>query len=205
MRAKYKLSSFFYDLIDVLYFNRERYSPRTALLSLIPDAPVRIFDACAGTGSNSLVIAKKKAKAEITALDLSADMLRIADEKFRKANVYNVKTVVADALCTGFGDNSFDVILLSLVLHEINEDLRQAILTEAKRVLNSGGQIIVIEWKQPQKPFQRFMFSLIKLMEPTGFESFLHTDLAAYFRTFGLTVRERRCCDYAQVLDLIRR
>jgi len=202
MKVNYKFNSFFYDLIDVLYFNRKRYSPRTALVSLIPDTPVRVLDVCAGTGSNSLVIAKNKAKAKITALDISADMLKIADKKFYKDKIKNVETLIGDACNTGFSDNSFDVILLSLVLHEIDESLRRAIINETKRILRYNGQIIIIEWEQPVKRFQRFMFSFIKAMEPQGFKDFLHKNLTNYFRTFGLTVLEKQSCDYTQVFAL---
>jgi len=204
MKANYKFLSFLYDLIDVLYFNRKKHSPRTALLKIIPDESVRVLDVCTGTGSNSLVIAKNKAGAKITALDLSADMLKIADKKFNKANVGNIKTVDADACDTGFVNNSFDIILLSLVLHEIEENLRQAMLNEAKRVLNDNGRIIIIEWEQPKKLFQRMMFSLIKAMEPKGFKEFLYSDLTAYFQSFGLTIADKQSCDYSQVLTLLK-
>ena len=202
MKANYKILSFFYDLIDVLYFNRKRHSPRTALLSFIPDTPVRVLDVCAGTGSNSLVIAKNNTKAKITALDLSVDMLKIAEKKFQKKNIKNIETKIANARKTGFDDNTFDVILLSLVLHEIDNDLRQAIISEAKRILRHDGRIIVIEWEQPVKRFQRFMFSFIKSMEPNGFKDFLNTDLTDYFRTIGLNIVEKRSCDYTQVFAL---
>ena len=202
--AKYKFSSF-YDLTDVLYFNREQNSPRTALLSLIPDRPVHVLDLCAGTGSNSLVIAKNKAEAKITALDLSVNMLTIADKKIKKGNIKNIELLVADACNTGFENNTFDVILLSLVLHEIAEDLRQAIINEAKRILRYDGKIIVIEWKQPVKLFQRLMFFTIKSMEPTCFKAFLYTDQVDYFHTFGLKTLEIQNCDYTQVFALSKR
>lgn len=205
MKVQYKALSFFYDLIDTLYFSREQYSPRTALLSFIPDTPVRVLDVCAGTGSNSLLIAKSKPGAKITAIDLSADMLKIAEKKFHNENITNVDTLVADARNTGFGDNSFDIVLLSLVLHEIGEELRQTIINEVKRILRHDGRIIIIEWEQPVKRFQRFMFSPIKSMEPNGFKDFLRTDLTNYFRTFGLNVIERQSCDYTQVLALLKK
>ena len=111
--VKYKTSSNIYDLLDVLYFNRKQHSPRTALISLIPDTPVRVLDVCAGTGSNSLSIARHKTGARITALDRSADMLRIAGNKILKANIGNIETIIADACSTGFDDETFDVVMLS--------------------------------------------------------------------------------------------
>jgi len=179
MKVKYKALSFIYDLIDVLYFNRKKYSPRTALLGFIPDTPIRVLDVCAGTGTNSLIIAKNKAEARITAIDLSADMLKIADNKYQKARIKNVETLIANACNTGLADNSFDVVLISLVLHEVEKDIQKAILSEAKRVLKNDGRIIVIEWEQPKKTLQRIIFSTIKAMEPKGFKDFLHSDLTA--------------------------
>jgi len=197
--AIYKFLSFFYDLIDVLYFNRAEFSPRAALLKFIPDTPVRVLDVCAGTGSNSLVIAKHKVGAKITVLDRSSEMLKIADRKIKEAKVNNIEIKIADACDTGFCSNSFDIVLFSLVLHEIDEDLRHAMLTEAKRILRNDGRTIVIEWEQPTKLFQRLMFWLIKLIEPKGF---LRTDLSDYFLSFGYTVHEKLSCDYTQVIML---
>ena len=201
--VKYKTLSFFYDLIDILYFNRKSGSPRTALINLIPDEPIRVLDVCAGTGTNSLLIARNKQQAKITALDLSADMLKIADNKFKKAGAGNIETVKADAAKTGLDDNSFDVILLSLTLHELNNAERKAILSEAKRLLSDDGKIIVIEWEQPKTLFKQIMFSLVKLMEPKGFKEFLYSNLSAYFEKYGLITLEKRSCDYSQVLVLM--
>jgi len=205
MKTKYNFFSFFYDLIDVLYFNRKKYSPRTALLELLSNMPTRVLDICAGTGANSLIIAKNKPDARLIALDLSSNMLKIANKKYRKARVENIETLIADACNTSLLDNSFDVVLIALVLHEIEKDMQKAIIAEAKRVLSDNGQIIVVEWEQPKGRFQRVMFSLIKMLEPRGFKNFLHIDLSAYFRTFGLRVLERHSCDYTQVFVLSKK
>jgi len=195
---------FSYDLLDFLFFHHEKSSPRTALLRFIPDKPLCLLDICAGTGSNSLLIATRKPKTRVTALDLSVDMLKIACKKFQKANVKNVEIKIDDACNTDFADNMFDVILLSLVLHEIDEGMRKVIINEVKRILRSDGRIIIIEWAQPTTFFQRLMFSLIKSMEPKGFKVFLHTNLSEYFHTFDLMVLEKQNCNYSQVFVLAK-
>jgi len=202
MKPNYTALSFVYDLIDVIYFNRKNRSPRTALIDIIPDTPVRILDVCAGTCSNSILIAENKPQAKITALDLSADMLKIAEKKFCKKNIRNIEISVTDACNSGFPNNSFDIILISLVLHEINEDLRKSILSEVKRLLTSNGRVIIIEWKQPVRLFQRIMFTPIKLLEPRGFKKFLQQDLTSYFKQKGFSINENRNCDYTQVIVL---
>ncbi len=202
MEIRYRSATFIYDLLDVIYFRNKQRSPRTALTGFIPNPAARVLDVCAGTGSNSLLIAQRYPNAKITALDSSENMLQIAEGKFRKAGIGNAETVIADACGTGYDDNAFDVVILSLVLHELDSDLQKTILTESKRVLRNDGRILILEWEQPQKLFRRLKFSLLKLMEPEGFIPFLQSDLAEFFRAFGLTVLEKRSCDYSQVLVL---
>ena len=205
MKVKYNFFSFLYDLIDVLYFNHKKSSPRTALLKFISNSPTRVLDVCAGTGTNSIVIAKNMVNTQLTALDLSVGMLKIAQKKYQKSQVENIETLIADACNMSLLDNSFDIVLISLVLHEIEKDMQKAILTEAKRVLSNDGKIIVIEWAQPKSRFQRMMFSLIKTLEPQEFKNFLHADLNTYFHTFGLNVLEKHSCDYTHVFVLTKK
>jgi len=199
---QYKSFSHTYDLLDTLFFKRN--SPRAALIEMIPDGPIKVLDGCAGTGTCSLLIAQNRHEARVVALDKSDHMLRVADRKFKEAQADNAETVLADATGTGFAVKSFDIILLSLTLHEMTETARASVLTEAKRLLTDSGKIIVVEWQQPKKYFQRLKFSLIKLLEPKGFKAFLHSDLSAYFKELGLFNLEKRCCAYTQVIALSR-
>jgi ubiquinone/menaquinone biosynthesis C-methylase UbiE len=189
-------------MLDVLYFPRENHSPRNALVKLIPNSSVAVLDLCAGTCANSISIAKNRPKAKITALDLSPEMLKIAKKKFQKQGIKNIKTLIGDASCTKLPEKSFDVILLSLVLHEINVDLRKAILAEIRRLLTDNGRVVVIEWEQPVNLFQRIMFTSIKQFEPKGFKQFLRQDLTAYFQNLGFSVTEKIKCDYTKVFLL---
>jgi|GEM_PF-739339 len=198
----YKNRSTVYDLLDVVYFKRKESSPRTALVNAIPALPVKVLDVCAGTCSNSILIAENKPKAKITALDRAESMLKIAEKKFYDRGIKNIEVKVVDACNTGFPAHSFDVILLSLILHEISEDLQIIIMREARRLLAPNGEIIVIEWEQPKKTFQRLKFVLIKLIEPKGFKAFLKMNLTDYFETLGFTVFEKRQCDYTRVYRL---
>ncbi len=70
-----------YDLIDVLYFRRWKYSPRKAIPDLISDEKNTVLDCCSGTGTNSLLIAKNRKQCTVTAIDISAEMLTISKEK----------------------------------------------------------------------------------------------------------------------------
>jgi len=196
----YEYTSSVYDIMDVLFFRNKEQSPRTTLLYSIPNEPIRVLDLCAGTCTNSILIAENKPLVKITALDLSAKMLKVASDKIRKKGSKNIEMVVGDATKTGYPDKSFDVVILSLVLHEMNEFTRRLILNEAKRVLTDDGRLFIIEWEQPKKIFRRVMFRLIKLGEPRGFEQFLEMDLAGYLQGLGFNVTETIYCDYTIVL-----
>ena len=199
----YKYTSSVYDIMDVMLFRNIEQSPRTALLDAIPDEPVRVLDLCAGTCTNSILVAENKPKAKITAVDLSADMLRVASEKVQNKGIQNIEMVVADATRTGYDNDSFDIIILSLVLHEMDGSLQRAIIIEAKRLLSDNGKMIVIEWFQPEKISKRFMFALlVKPFEPKGFKEFLKKNMVTYFEGFGFTVIDENNCDYTKVYHL---
>jgi len=204
MAVRYKLIFYIYDFLDIIYFNREQYSPRTALLSMLPNKQLRIADICAGTGSNSILIAKHRPDANITAIDLSKGMMNAANKKFKKAGVTNINALIADAADTGVPNCSYDVALLSFVLHEINEDLRKRILFEVRRLLKDDGCLYVVEWEQPKRIAQRIKFSFNKLMEPKSFKEYMRLDLHNYFREQGFTIAKKKSCDYSQVLELTK-
>lgn len=81
-----------------------------------------------------LQIAKKNPNAKIVGVDLSKDMLVVAREKVNKENLANVRLHRMDATQMNFKDESFDKVLLSLVLHEMDEELAKKIIKEAMRL-----------------------------------------------------------------------
>lgn len=96
----------------------------------------------------------------------------------------------------------FDKILLSLVLHEIDEDLAGSIIVEAERVLKDYGEIIITEWERSKKWFNKIIFLPIEVLEPKPYKSFINKDLKTYFEKYGLTVKSEKHCDYSKVLIL---
>ena len=199
----YKAMSGFYDLIDIVYFRDYENSPRKVVLESIGNEE-RVLDLCTGTATNALKIAKSKPLSEIIGIDLSKDMLKIAQGKVKKSKVQNIKLYHMDATNMRFQDKFFDKILLSLVLHEVEENLAEKILTEAKRVLKDDGEIIVTEWEKSRKFSRRALFLPIDILEPKPFKSFIEKDLYRYFERYGLKVVSEVHCDYSRVLKLKR-
>lgn len=191
----------FYDLIDIVYFRDYENSPRKVVFESVGNTE-KVLDLCTGTATNALKIAKSKPLSEVIGIDLSKDMLKVAQDKVERSKVPNIKLYHMDATHMRFQDKFFDKILLSLVLHEVEENLAEKILAEAKRVLKDDGEIIVTEWEKSRIFFRRAVFLPIEILEPKPFKSFIEKDLYSYFERYGLKVVSEVHCDYSRVLNL---
>ena len=107
-----------------------------------------------------------------------------------------------DATHLKFKSNCFDKILISLVLHELDEALAVKIITEANRVLKDGGEIIITEWEPSKQLSKRILFAPIHYLEPKTYRKFIKMDLYSYFERYGLSIQEDIHCDYTRVIVL---
>lgn len=197
----YKVMSGFYDLLDVIYFRKYETSPRKIVNESIKPED-KILDLCTGTGTNAVNIAKREKSVTVKGVDISKDMLIIAKSKAKKENLTNIKFYKMDATNMRFKDRCFDKILLSLVLHETDEELAGRMITEAMRVLKEDGEIIVTEWERSSQILKKILFFPIEILEPKPYKTFVVKDLYTYFGKFGLEVIEEIHCDYSKVLTL---
>lgn len=201
MQVFYKIISKGYDLLDVIYFRNFKKSPRKAVLDRIYENE-KILDVCTGTATNAITIAKEKTNAKIIGIDLSKDMLKVAQNKIRKNGLKNIRLYQMDATHLKFKSNCFDKILISLVLHELDEELAVKIITEANRVLKDGGEIIITEWEPSKQLSKRILFAPIHYSEPKTYRKFIKMDLYSYFGRYGLSIQEDIHCDYTRVIVL---
>ena len=191
-----------YDLIDVLYFTPEGNNPRAKIAELIPDENLRVLDLCCGTMGNSIPLAKKRRKIQLTGLDRSPDMLAAARQKLRENGLENVETLAGDAAHTKFDNNSFDYIILGLVLHETEEPMAEKILKETHRLLRPEGKLLVLEWERPDSFLKRLRFFPNKISEPKPFRAFYTMDKVKYFQRHHFNTVRQFHCDYSCVFEL---
>ena len=197
----YRILSKIYDLLDVIYFRDINNSPRKVTLDRINEND-RVLDLCTGTATNAITIARQKKGAKVVGIDLSTNMLKVGKNKIRKNNLKNIKLYQMDATKLKFKDNTFDKILISLVLHEVNDELAGKILKEAKRVLKPDGEIIITEWEPSKSLSKRLLFAPIHFMEPMSYREFIKKDLKVYFSKYGLKINAIVYCDYSKVIIL---
>lgn len=92
------------------------------------------------TGTGILAIKLSNYISDITAIDLSPEMLRLAEEKATRDQVKNIDFRIGDACHLEFKDRSFDTVVASNVLHLLFHP--ELALQEMRRVLYDNGRII---------------------------------------------------------------
>lgn len=194
-----------YDLLDRTYFKEKGKNPREVIMKMIPNKEINILDMCCGTLSNTIAIAKEKPNIRVVGLDLSKDMLQVARKKLYKQHIRNVYLKCADATKSQMKKQSFDYIIIGLVLHESSPELIRGVLQEAHKLLKDDGRLIVLEWEPPKKFNQIVKFFPLYLAERMNcktFKQFYTTDKELYFRKYGFRVKQKEYCNYSIVLNM---
>ena len=189
-RRAYK---WFYDNIHYRYYNlltrwcflpfgRERRCRKELIASLDITPEDIVLDACCGTGNATSAIAERMGeKADITGLDLSSSMIRIAQKKNRYDNV---RYIQGDLTATGFTDSHFDKVFITHGIHEMPRKQRMDALAETLRILKDGGQVIVLEIDKPDSLLLRLFTGFwFFYWLPFNFETPTRKDMFEY----GLT------------------
>lgn len=120
----------------------------------------RVLDIGCGTGEQALFFAKKGAI--VAGVDINPKMIGTALEKKKKEGL-DAYFQGGDATDLPFLDPVFDVVLISLVLHEIDSKKRDKVISEMKRVAKKGGRLIFVDFNCPL-PKSIFSF-FVKLVE----------------------------------------
>jgi len=100
-----------------------------------------------GSGSGGWVIplAKKLNKGKIFAIDVQEEMLSALKGKAEIEKIYNIETKRQDLeKGSGLREDSLDLVLMTNLLFQIDDP--EKIIEDAKKVLKSGGKILIIDW-----------------------------------------------------------
>lgn len=95
-----------------------------------------------GTGFFTLPLANEVR--QVYALDIRAEMLEDLNESLAQLQIRNVKVFQSDESCFPLTEQLVDGILISLVLHEVDDPVK--FFHELNRILKRSGRLIVIEW-----------------------------------------------------------
>ncbi|MCU0446277.1 MAG: class I SAM-dependent methyltransferase [Microscillaceae bacterium] len=129
---------------------------RNAILKKIPferDAPLQILEVGCGTGTNLIKLAQMFPNATILGLDVSGDMLKVAETKL--APYKNRVTLIEKPYEKGTEYNGrFDVILFSYALTMINPQWTE-LVEQAPNDLKDKGVVAVVDFHDANFEFYR--------------------------------------------------
>lgn len=154
----------------------------------------RILDVGCGTGDLTIAASGPAgAKGKLYGIDASPEMIEVALHKAAQAGIeIDFQVGLIEAL--DFPDGTFDLVLSSLMIHHLPDDLKRQGLAEIRRVLKPGGRVLIVDFKPPTSWLGRFLITLMlhgktengikdlpELMRELGF-----SDLQSGNTNFGL-------------------
>ncbi len=140
-----------YDLMnDLMSAGAHRLWKRHTLAIANLHAGQRALDVAGGTGDLAAGLARQVGPGGIVVLtDINAAMLaRGRDRLIDAGNAGNLIFVQANAERLPFADGTFDCITIGFGLRNVTD--KAAALKSMRRVLKPGGQLIILEFSQPQ-------------------------------------------------------
>ena len=121
------------------------------------DDPKQILDVAAGTGELAIALWKKFG-VKITAVDLSQEMLNLADKKIKQQGA-NITIQKANAENLPFESNKFDAVSVGFGVRNF-ENLEKG-LSELRRVVKENGNVYILEFSKMEgvlSPLYNFYF-----------------------------------------------
>jgi demethylmenaquinone methyltransferase/2-methoxy-6-polyprenyl-1,4-benzoquinol methylase len=143
-----KIAPYYDQLNRVLSLGIDVWWRKKAIGILQKSKPDQILDIATGTADLAIEAAVKIKPKKIIGLDISANMLKIGDEKIIKKGLQNIITLEqGDSENLRFDAQSFDAVTAAFGVRNF-ENLEKG-LAEMYRVLKPGGTLLVLEFSKP--------------------------------------------------------
>jgi ubiquinone/menaquinone biosynthesis methyltransferase len=168
-----------YDFItSFLSFGMDRGWKRRLVDMLSLKGNESVLDLACGTGDITFAVAEKLPNGKAQGLDITKEMIELADAKRTSRNAANVSFQVGDIMKMPFDDNSFDHVTCGYALRNV-PDVEGA-LREIRRVLKPGGKFCSLDFAHPPNSLYRWAYIryLIVVGSVTGLA--LHGDADIY-------------------------
>jgi demethylmenaquinone methyltransferase / 2-methoxy-6-polyprenyl-1,4-benzoquinol methylase len=116
----------------------------------------KVLDLACGTGDIAFLTGNRLHAGLSVGLDITQNMLDIAERKRRDANAMNVTFHRGDIMQMPFADETFDFVTGGYALRNV-PDIRQAVL-EVKRLLRPGGWFFSLDFGHPTNRLYRWLY-----------------------------------------------
>jgi demethylmenaquinone methyltransferase/2-methoxy-6-polyprenyl-1,4-benzoquinol methylase len=145
-----------YDVLNHLLSLGRDFSWRRRLSdAIVKDKKLRVLDLATGTGDVLISLLKRNSNiTEAVGLDISENMLALCHKKITRHKFADrIKLICADALASGLGNESFDVVTMAFGIRNTPDAFKT--LTEIHRLLKRGGMALILEFSMPANQIVR--------------------------------------------------
>ena len=146
-----------------------------------PTEGMRVLDLASGTGEPAITIASHVGPTgHVTALDLSGELLAIAEKRAKSRGLANFATRQADAHSLPFPDDNFDLSTSRFGVMFFRDV--EGALREVRRVLRPEARVCLLAWGPFEQPYWQSMMGVVHqhvggtLLEPDGPNPFRFSD-----------------------------
>ncbi len=148
-----------YDLLNrIISVGIDTRWRKKALKEVKNTNPEILLDLASGTGDFAVIASKElPSLKKIYALDISENMLKLAEEKFRKKLKIPYELILGEAEKLPFPDNSIDLITIGFGIRNFENPTKA--LEEMFRVLKPRKKVVIIEPTTPEIPVWKNIFS----------------------------------------------
>ncbi|MBP6447452.1 MAG: bifunctional demethylmenaquinone methyltransferase/2-methoxy-6-polyprenyl-1,4-benzoquinol methylase UbiE [Saprospiraceae bacterium] len=144
-----KIAPYYDNLNRVLSLGIDVLWRKKAIRMLAKEKPRTILDIATGTADLAIKAARVIKPEKIIGLDISANMLKIGDEKINKYGLNDIITLeLGDSENLKYQSESFDAVMAAFGVRNF-ENLEKG-LAEMYRVLKPGGTLLVLEFSKPR-------------------------------------------------------
>jgi ubiquinone/menaquinone biosynthesis C-methylase UbiE len=152
-------------------------------------AEATVLDLGCGAGHLSFTIAPHVK--QVTAYDLSAEMLKVVEDEAARRNLKNITTIQGHVQQLPFPDASFDWVCSRYSAHHWLEIDRA--IAEISRVLRPGGKLIVIDTYAPAVPLlDTHMQTLELLRDGSHVRNYTFAEWSTMLRAQGFQIEAHK-------------
>ena len=150
-----------------------------------------------GSGTGLLSFAIQDYFSDITLLDSSIEMTKVAQEKIEQSELEHLKAIYFNLEKQDFNDQTFDCIFSQMALHHV-DDIKK-MFSKFYKMLNKNGQLFIADLFTEDGTFHDANFTgyygfdpqyLSELLLNAGFESVEHKECYVIKRTVGLVMEK---------------
>lgn len=149
------------------YIMREEMFKKRLVTLADPQPGQRILDVGCGTGTLTLMIKQSQPAAVVVGLDADEDILEMARRKAAQDGGKEILWRQGFSYTLPFPDESFDLVIASMMLHHLTNPDKLATFREIRRVLPSGGRFWIVDFGPAHDPIMQLVSKFFSHFEHT--------------------------------------